>query len=400
MRCVCFCNSNIPWGGGEAWHLNAARSMAARGWRVLVICHPKGELIKRVADEPGVTAIPFHLGRLSFLNPFYKARMARLFKAWQVTAVIMNLPADLKLAGPAAQKAGVTHILYRRGSALPVRDSSMNRHLYGKVITGLIVNSKATLEQTLKNNPGLIDKSKISIIPNGVDIAAFDAALDKAGRETPLLSFPAGERPLVIGNAGRLNRQKAQHLLLYIGKELVEAGIDCRIVIAGTGERERELKELAQKLGLEHRTVFCGFMRDLSLFWLGIDVFVLTSLWEGFGNVLIEAGLAQKPVFAFAVSNVPELVDEGPEGNGRLFPLPDGLESAALSARGHAAKGATLEKLAPEQGWSGPVTAMAEALAALAKHPEHQRSMGRMGRRMALRYSQESCMDNLEELLR
>ncbi len=393
---IVFCNSNIPWGGGEAWHLNAARAFAARGWQVSLLCHPDGELYKRVLEFPELTLLPLRLSRLSFLNPLLRMRLFRLFRQERPDAVIMNLPADLKIAGPAAKKAGVRHIVYRRGSALPVRDSAMNRHLYGRVITRLLTNSRATKEQVLVNNPGLIEENRISVIPNGVDLAAFDAALARAGQHAARKDA-AG--PLVIGNAGRLNRQKAQHLLLHIGKKLLDAGVDCRILVAGEGERGQELRELARELQVEKKVVFCGFMKDLSSFWRDIDVFVLTSLWEGFGNVIIEAGLAQKPVFAFAVSNLPELVHEGPDGNGRLFALPEGLEYAALRSRGYSAESMTGSGGDRVAVWDGVLSAMAEALCDLAGAPEARAAMGKNGRKMALAYAQERCMDALESLL-
>ena len=117
MRTLCFCNSNIPWGGGEKWHLEAALALAARGWRVLFLCHPAGELYRRLRHRPEIQVLPLALGRLSFLNPFTRVRLTRLFTREGVDALIMNLPADLKAAGPAAKAAGVRQIVYRRGSA-------------------------------------------------------------------------------------------------------------------------------------------------------------------------------------------------------------------------------------------------------------------------------------------
>src|SRR5262245_34566154 len=133
MRTVCLCNSNIPWGGGEKWHFEAALDLAARGWRVFLLCHPKGALHQRAQAEPSLLVRPLPVSRLSFLNPLTHWPLSRFFREEQVRAVIMNLPADVKCMGPAARQAGVRHVIYRRGSALPVRDSLFNRALYGKV---------------------------------------------------------------------------------------------------------------------------------------------------------------------------------------------------------------------------------------------------------------------------
>ena len=389
MPTVCFCNGNIPWGGGETWHLNAAVSLADRGWKVLLLCHPEGELYRKALRHNVIEVVPMRIGRASFLNPFLLSKLKRFFIDRRVDALIMNLPSDLKAAAPMARAAGIRHVIYRRGSALPVRDTRLNRRLYGQAITQLIVNSKATRQQVLKNNPHLIPEDRITILPNGFDLAKLDAALTKS---SPL---PGLKGRYVIGNAGRLNRQKGQHLLLHLADRLVRAGLDAVILIAGAGEREAELKELAHRLGLGDRLVFAGFMEDLAPFWRSIDLFVLSSLWEGFGNVVIEAMLAKKPVFAFKVSNIPELVTEGPDGNGRLFPLPpEELANSPDSIRDNADTGS------PAASDRHPLDLMADAVLELAARPKQAKRMGAAGRRFAEGFSQEKCMDRLEELLR
>ena len=411
VRTVCFCNSNRPWGGGEKWHMDAALALAERGWRTLVLCHPKGELFRRLQGATGISLLPFPLGSLSFLNPCTRFRLTRLFREERVDALITNLPADLKAAAPAAKAAGVDKIIHRRGSALPVRNSVLNRRLYGKTISGLIVNSEATRRLTLVNNPDLIPQERIAVLPNGLDVDAFDAALDAAGErgflpegnaDPPIAGTCIRQgRHFVFGNAGRLTGQKGQHMLLHLCRKLLDAGLDCTVVIAGTGEREAELKSLAAELGLGERAVFPGFMEDLAPFWRGIDLFVLSSLWEGFGTVLIEAMLAQKPVFAFAVSNIPELVfEDGENGNGRLFPLPEEEMTHcpdAATLRGSPDSRDTARTPAGEPYSS--LTPLVNAVLELASNPESGKRMGVAGRRFALRFSQNSCMDALESLL-
>jgi glycosyltransferase involved in cell wall biosynthesis len=398
MKTICFCNSAVAWGGGEKWHLEAALSLAGRGWRVFLLCHPQGALYAKAQERTeGVRVVPLPVGRLSFLNPLLMGRLTRFFLREKPGAVILNLPADLKSAGLAAKAAGVPRILFRRGSALPVRDSVFNRWLYGRVITRLIVNSEATRRMVFRNNARLLPPDRVSILPNGLDQDAFDRAMDRCGlaleqgicrgplADLARLSWP--ERPLVLGTAGRLNRQKGQHLFLQLGGRLLEAGLDCRLVIAGSGGREAELRALAARLGLGEKVLFAGFQEDLSCFWRAVDLFVLTSLWEGFGFVLLEAMLARKPVLAFRVSNIPELVADGV--NGLLFALPE-------EERGNA----------PDMP-SGPFAGRpffaretAEDIARLGRDAEKRQAMGRAGRAFAeAGFSQAACMDRLEALL-
>lgn len=59
----------------------------------------------------------------------------------------MNFSADIKTAGPAAKLAGVARIIYRRGSAIPIKNSLLNRFLFKRVLTDIIANSEATKKQ-------------------------------------------------------------------------------------------------------------------------------------------------------------------------------------------------------------------------------------------------------------
>ena len=368
-KTLVFCNSTLAWGGGEKWHLDAACAMLERGYRVFLLCHPDGELFKKALKVTELEVRPLAIGRLSFLNPLQGWQLERFFRREEVFAVVMNLPQDMKCAAPAAKMAGVRHIIYRRGSALPVKNSFLNRYLYGQILTGLIVNSLATRAATLQNNPALIAEERITVLPNGMDMERFDSGMQNTG-----VSLPAEDNPpLVLGTAGRLNRQKAQYLFLHLGKTLLEQGVNCRLVLAGTGELEEELRSLATRLGLEKHVVFTGFLDDLSPFWQQIDIFVLTSLWEGFGFVLLESMLARKPVVAFDTSNIPELVRHG--DNGLLYPLPEPLA-------------------APD------MTPMAGGIATLAGSPELRKQMGEAGRAFAVgHFDQKMCMDKLEALL-
>lgn len=429
MKTIAFCNSTLAWGGGETWHLEASLYLLGQGYKVLMMAHEEGALYARAKayEGPNFILMPLSIGRLSFLNPFTVQKYARFLSKHGVDAVLMNLPQDLKCMGLAARKAGISQIIYRRGSALPVRNSALNRYLYGKVITGLIVNSQATKNEVFRHNSRLIAEKRVMVLPNGIDIADFDRRLAKAdsldvdfgmklggkGDEEPKTGRRVGEQlkqetardgeapaknssqPIILGNAGRLNKQKGQHFLLYLSKALETMGVDYRLVIAGSGERRQELEELAQGLGVADRVFFTGFLHDTCPFWKSIDVFVLTSLWEGFGYVLLEAMLSGKPILAFGVSNIPELVEDG--HNGFLFPLP--LESGQ-DLKGHNNMGQRGKEGGSASPSSPDMSAMAEAVKRLAHDPALRKRMGEAGRSFAVpAFEQKVVMANLVEYL-
>jgi N-acetylgalactosamine-N,N'-diacetylbacillosaminyl-diphospho-undecaprenol 4-alpha-N-acetylgalactosaminyltransferase len=101
----------------------------------------------------------------------------------------------------------------------------------------------------------------------------------------------------VILTAGRLTAQKGQwHLIAAFAKARRE--VPCQLAILGAGELEATLRETAQKQGVENDTYFLGRQTNPWKFMAKADVFVLPSLTEGFGLVLLEAMACGLPVIS------------------------------------------------------------------------------------------------------
>lgn len=306
QRKICFFNSTKAWGGGEKWHFDIASRLHDMYGNVFVVAGTGSELGKRLAG----TDIQHHLvaiGNLSFLNPLTILKLVQLFRKEKPDIVIMNLPADLKAAGIAARLSGVSRIIYRRGSAIPVRNSMLNRFLFRYVIDEIIANSEETARTILSANPELFSAEKIHVIYNGVDWDTFDS----------LLQFPVcreRQSRIVLGNAGRLEPQKGQELLIQVARQLTDKGYDFEILIAGEGRLKESLVRKAEEAGVAGQIRFLGFVENMPQFLNSIDIFLLPSHWEGFGYVIAEAMYCQKPVVAFNVSSNPEIVSDNETG--------------------------------------------------------------------------------------
>lgn len=357
---LCFFNTNKAWGGGEKWHYEHALLCRDRGYRVCVAANAQSVLAQRLEGQPGIELLRLPVGNLSFLNPAKLRAIRDFFRSRAVDAVILCLPQDLKLGGLAARLAGVRDIIYRRGIAVTVRNTALNRFLYGRVLTKLIVNSEETRRRVLEQNPDLLPASRIHRISFGTDVAAFDALPVR-----PMTTRKSGE--VLIGNAARLTPQKGQALLLEAAALLKSQPVPFRLLIAGTGELADELKARAQGLGLGDVVEFVGFVEDIKSFYAGVDIFALPSLWEGFGQVLSEAMLCRLPVVAWNVSSNPEVVDHG--ATGLLCP-------------------------------TGDVAAFAQALARLMADPDLRAEMGRAGRQRVISlFSMDKTFADFERCL-
>jgi glycosyltransferase involved in cell wall biosynthesis len=126
---------------------------------------------------------------------------------------------------------------------------------------------------------------------------------------------PPGERILTVG---RLKDQKNHSLLLRAMALLPR--IDARLMIVGSGQNETVLRALALELGISDRIIFAGFHSDPSPFYATANLFVLSSNYEGFGNVIVEAMSFGLPVVSTDCPFGPaEILEEGRWG--QLVPV-------------------------------------------------------------------------------
>ncbi|HNY59434.1 MAG TPA: glycosyltransferase family 4 protein [Bacteroidales bacterium] len=300
---ICFFNTAKTWGGGEKWHFEIASALSDEGIPVILAAHKNSFLLHKATNKK-LNTYSFTISNLSFLNPFRIYQLRRFFIKKEIKTVVLNLPSDMKSAGIAARLAGVNRIIYRRGSAIPIRNTLLNRFLFAKIITEVLANSYETKRTILSNNKNIIDPEKITVIYNGVKINEL----------THNNNRKSSSGSVVIGNLGRLEKQKAQHELIHLAKKLRNAGYQFKMLIGGDGSQKQVLLNKIQDERLQDHVVLTGYVDDIADFMGQIDIFILPSLWEGFGYVLAEAMMHEKPVVAYNCSSNPELIVDGETG--------------------------------------------------------------------------------------
>jgi glycosyltransferase involved in cell wall biosynthesis len=354
-KTICFFNTNKAWGGGEKWHLEYACGLRDRGYPVCIIAY-RGSPLHTKALESGIQVFGLKLNNFSFVNIFHLRAIKKILRHTGSALVIFNLARDLKAGGLAARQVGIRCRIYRRGSAIPVKNTFLNRYIFKNIVTEIISNSEETTRTLTRLNPAVAAK-KITVIYNGIDTGRFPATERKVSQD----------RPLVIGNAGRLSPQKAQHHLIELAGLLKAKGTRCTIRVAGDGELREALTAKTRESNLHDTVQWEGFKSNIKEFLDTLDIFILTSHWEGFGYVLIEAMLCGLPVIAFNTSSNPEIVKHGETGV--LIPPYD------------------IDKLA-------------ETVERLRTNPAEAREMGRKGRARALDlFDFQKALDRLETLL-
>ncbi|WP_430812028.1 MULTISPECIES: glycosyltransferase [unclassified Carboxylicivirga] len=298
---VCFCNTNRSWGGGEKWHMEMAIALADKpDVQVYFLMSRRSEINKRL-KKGKVQKLFLEVSKFSFLNPFRYLQLQGIFKKDDLDVIIFNGPNELKLLARPAKKCGVRKIIYRRGSDKNIKNSFLNRYLLEKVVTHIIANSEATKRSLLFT--GINIANKIQVVNNGIQPPSSALKAPNACRT-------------IIGAIGRLEKEKGFDLLIQAARVLKDRGVDFEIRIAGEGREQSRLTNLIEISGLQKYVILTGFQSDIYQFLSTCHIFALSSRYEGFGYVTVEAMFTGLPVVAFMTSAAVEIVQ--PEKTGIL----------------------------------------------------------------------------------
>jgi glycosyltransferase involved in cell wall biosynthesis len=167
-----------------------------------------------------------------------------------------------------------------------------------------------------------------ALIRSGIEVNAYDHSPGAKRRARALLGLREGV-PLV-GTVTRLSRQKDPSALLGAIRRVVDSRPDAHCVIVGDGPLRHAVETSVERLGLRHHVTLLGHRDDVAALLPGLDVFVLSSRWEGLPRVVVEAMAAGVPVVATDAGGVAEVVEN--DRSGVLVPVGDvdGLASGVL----------------------------------------------------------------------
>ena len=160
------------------------------------------------------------------------------------------------------------------------------------------------------------DPQRVYTLYNGVD---FSRRPEIVPRDAYLKSIGLSveEDTVVFGIAARINPVKDMTTLIRAFAAAVEECPNIRLVIAGDGEQEAEIRALARELCPSGTVCFAGWVQQIDSFYNALDVNVLTSLSETFPYALTEGARMHCATIASRVGGVPYLIDDG--FNGLLF---------------------------------------------------------------------------------
>jgi glycosyltransferase involved in cell wall biosynthesis len=332
--------------GAESHVLALGRGFATRGWQVhLAYWGGSGELAPEFR-EAGVTVhrLPFR-GKL---NPLSLGPFVRLVRAVRPDIVHTHLPLAELYGNLAAAICRVPTIVSTKHSdhAIFMRPLVRVGHALMSAPNASVIAVSEHLARFIRG-VGLWPGTRLVAIPNGLDVAAFDAA-SSPEQVAALRPTLVGDGQYLIGAAGRLEPEKGFDVLIDAMAQVVAREPAARLVIAGGGSRRDELQAQVNGHGLSASVRLLGPRPDLYVLMHAFDLFALSSRSEPFGLVLLEAMAARRAIVATNAGGAPEVVVGGQTGT--LVP-------------------------------SGDTNAMADALLILLRDRERAAAYGQAGRR-------------------
>lgn len=356
--------------GADLQLLESVSALVGRGWRVVVTVPADGPLVTRLQErgaEVGFTDFPVLRRANTSLGGFAKMaldavvavpRLLRVIRRFRPDAIYVNtvtLPWWL-LAAKLSGRPALCHLHEAEtGDASLVLKALLSPL---RLADAVIVISRSTLDAMVAIVPGLSDRAEL--IYNGVPRPPEEPA--PAARRGPI-------RSVVVG---RLSPRKAPHLALEAVGRLRARGYDITLQVVGTAFEGyewylAELRERAERPDLAGAVEFVGYTSPVWPALAAADLAIAPSLREPFGNAVVEAQLARRPVVATAALGHTESIEHGRTG---LLVAPEDVE------------------------------AMAAAIADLVDHPERADQIAVAARESAIRlFSTERYRQEVAELV-
>jgi L-malate glycosyltransferase len=291
-------------GGGEISLLALLEALDRSCWSPIVVVPSEGEVASRCrALELPTRVIPMpslrRPGPALLRSVVTLRRLARETSAGLFHANGSRAMFYAGVAGRLSQLPVIWHV--RVADPDKLLDSLLTR-----LASAVIANSKA-VGWRLSGALG----DKIRCIHNGVDLARFVPHQAPPGLRASL-GLP--ECVPVVASIGRFVPYKGYGHLLEAARLVQESGVGIHWVLVGEGELREELEQQCRTLGLEPQVHFTGWREDVPDILAVCDLFVLPSMAEHFGRVIIEAMAMGKAVVATDAGGIPEIVRSGETG--------------------------------------------------------------------------------------
>ncbi|MHB8536319.1 MAG: glycosyltransferase [Sulfuricaulis sp.] len=298
--------ASLGFGGQERRILRELEGLDPGRFRGLLVCQPDSKL-GAATEERKIPTI--RLKMRSAYDPLAFAQILRLLRRERVDIVHAHSSRDAWLAGAAGKLLGIPvfrtrHLLTRIGG----------RYVYTHLTDRVITVSEDVRRYLISRG---VSGDKITSVPTGINFKRFNPA--RTDLEDMRARFKVPRGSFVIGIIAVLRKAKGHRYLLQALKILAPEFPQLKLLIAGTGPQEQNIRTLIKELGLEEQVRMLGHIEDVPSLLRALDVFVLPAQEEALGTALIEATAMGVPAIATKIGGIPEVLGDA----GLLFASED-----------------------------------------------------------------------------
>ncbi|MGC8957050.1 MAG: glycosyltransferase family 4 protein [Candidatus Kapaibacteriota bacterium] len=306
---ICFLVNLSGFGGLEIQTILRAKDCFDVGYKPIVVVR-ENTRSERFAKE-----LKLPIENLKVVNSFEFTHLAQIFKRHSIDLCIVPKTNLLPIALLGRKFSNIKpKIIFYQQMQSGIRKKDPYHNLIYKNLDGAIVLTSIMAKMLIETTN--IPPKKVFVVPYGVDWEKFQKEKPNKVENRKLFEIP--ENKFVIGCIGRVEPLKGQKTLL---EAFAKANIPNSILVfAGTIDDQKyfkNLKEKAKSLKIAEQVIFNEFTFNVPKLMSVFDVFVMPSLSETFGLVLIEAMASSLPVISTNAGGVPEIVDD--KINGFLF---------------------------------------------------------------------------------
>lgn len=301
------------WRGGQNQALMTVTGLEEAGHPAVLVAHEAGEL-KRRAQE-GLRFVG--LSPKSEFDVHAGWQLARIIGDVKPDIVHAHDPMGVSLAAMALRmKHGVTPVpalVASRRVDFHLKSHAFSKWKYHQV-DGFIAVSDVIRDMLIDDG---IPPDKVVTVHDGVDIGRIDKVPAIDAHAT--FGLPHGAP--VVGNVAALVAHKGQKHLVAAAAKVVREVPDVRFLVIGEGELHEPLARQIKSLGLDRHVLLTGFRADALGLIKSLDLFVMSSVTEGLGSVLLEAMACRRPIVGTFAGGIPEIVVH--DETGILVPVRD-----------------------------------------------------------------------------
>jgi glycosyltransferase involved in cell wall biosynthesis len=313
--------TGLNYGGAETQVFHLAKHLKLRGWDVYVVSILPPKAYVEELESMKIQVLTLNLkSKIHFFSPIIK-----------LTNIIYRIRPDILHAHMV--HANILARLVRSFVRVPVLICTAHSIVeggrireWGYRLTDFLCDlttqvSQDGLDRYLRVKA--VPQNKIRVVHNGVDINRFCKNVEARKRLRREFNIKDDFVWLAVG---RLEKEKDYPNLLKAFSKVLRVYENVILLIVGQGVLEKDIKNLSRLLNIEDKVIFLGIRRDIPDIMNAADAYVMSSAWEGFPMVLLEAASIGLPIIATNVGGNKEIVINGK--NGFLVPARDSDELA------------------------------------------------------------------------